>query len=70
MCLIARGKGTQERQPEQAREMQAAHTSYIQPVAGGTSATDQIASAKGLLDSGAITHGMRLGGVRASASIG
>ena len=54
--LIARGKGMQDRQLEQAREMQAAQASYIQSVAGSTSATDQIASAKGLLDSGAITQ--------------
>ena len=55
--LIARGKGMQERQLEQAREMQAAQTEYIQSVAGsGSSATDQIASAKSLLDSGAITQ--------------
>lgn len=54
--LIARGKGMQERQLEQAREMQAAQATYIQSVAGSTSATEQIASAKGLLDSGAITQ--------------
>jgi hypothetical protein len=54
--VIARGKGMQERQLEQAKEMQAAQTDYIKSVAGSTSATDQIASAKGLLDSGAITQ--------------
>jgi len=54
--VIARGKGMQERQLEQAREMQAAQASYIQSVAGGTTATEQIASAKSLLDSGAITQ--------------
>ena len=54
--LIARGKGMQERQLEQAREVQAAQASYIASVAGSTSATDQIASAKSLLDSGAITQ--------------
>jgi magnesium-transporting ATPase (P-type) len=54
--VIARGKGMQERQLEQAREMQAAQASYIQSVAGSTTATDQIASAKALLDSGAITQ--------------
>ncbi len=54
--IIARGKGMQERQLEQARDMQAAQTQYIQSVAGSTTATDQIASAKSLLDSGAITQ--------------
>jgi hypothetical protein len=55
--LIARGKGMQERQLEQARDMQAAQTEYIKSVAGsGGSAADQITSAKSLLDSGAITQ--------------
>ena len=53
--LIVRGKGMQERQLEQAKEMQAAQKEYIQSVAS-TSAADQIASAKQLLDSGAITQ--------------
>ena len=55
--LIARGRGMQERQLEQARAMQKAQTEYIQSVASGSapSPADQIASAKGLLDSGAIT---------------
>lgn len=55
--VIARGKGMQERQLEQAKEMQAAQAEYVRSVAGtGTSPADQIASAKGLLDSGAITQ--------------
>lgn len=56
--LIARGKGMQERQLEQARAMQRAQNEYIQSVAAGstTNPADQIASAKGLLDSGAITQ--------------
>ena len=55
--VIARGKGMQERQLEQAQDMQAAQAEYIKSVAaaGGTPA-DQISSAKGLLDSGAITQ--------------
>ncbi|WP_345801747.1 SHOCT domain-containing protein [Microbacterium sp. AZCO] len=58
--LIARGGGMQQRQLEQARAMQAAQAEYIQSVARPTgsasSATEQIASAKSLLDSGAITQ--------------
>ncbi|MDP2287590.1 MAG: SHOCT domain-containing protein [Actinomycetota bacterium] len=55
--LIARGKGMQERQIELAQQMQAAQASYIKSVAGAsTTATDQISSAKSLLDSGAITE--------------
>ena len=54
--VIARGKGMQERQLEQAKEMQAAQQSYIKSVAGSTTATDQISSAKTLLDQGAITQ--------------
>ena len=56
--LIARGHGMQQRQLEQAQEMNAAQTEYIRSVAGssGGSSTDQIASAKSLLDSGAITQ--------------
>ena len=56
--LIARGKGMQERQLEQAREMQAAQTEYIKSVAGSSAsdAAGQISSAKALLDSGAITQ--------------
>ena len=56
--LIARGHDMQQRQLEQAQEMHAAQTEYIRSVAGssGGSATDQIASAKSLLDSGAITQ--------------
>ncbi len=56
--VIARGKGMQERQLEQAREIQAAQTEYIKSVAGNPAAdaTGQITSAKALLDSGAITQ--------------
>lgn len=56
--LIARGKGMHERQLEQVKDMQRAQNEYIKSVAGSssTSATDQIASARGLLDSGAITQ--------------
>ena len=55
--LIARGHGMQERQFEQAREAQAAQAAYIQSVAAPSGgAASQIADAKGLLDSGAITQ--------------
>jgi Short C-terminal domain/Phospholipase_D-nuclease N-terminal len=55
--LIARGHGMHERQLEQAREVQAAQAAYIQSVAAPSGgAASQIADAKGLLDSGAITQ--------------
>ena len=55
--LIARGRGMQERQLEQAIQMQQAQADYIKSVATNSpTGADQIASAKGLLDSGAITQ--------------
>jgi hypothetical protein len=56
--LIAPGRGMQGRQLVQAIQMQRAQAEYIKSVAGNSStgASDQIASAKGLLDSGAITQ--------------
>jgi len=56
--LIARGKGMHERQVEQVQAMQHAQTEYIRSVTAKSApgATDQIASAKGLLDSGTITQ--------------
>lgn len=57
--LIARGGGMTERAIEQQKELQRQQREYIQamaPDAAGKSAADQIASAKGLLDSGAITQ--------------
>jgi hypothetical protein len=54
--VIARGKGMQERQLEQAKEMQQAQSEYIKSVAGSTSAPEQIASAKTLLDQGTISQ--------------
>ena len=56
--LIARGRGMAERAIESQQEMQRQQAEYIQAVAGssaGSSAADQIASAKALLDAGAIT---------------
>lgn len=54
--VIARGHGMQERQLEQDSQALAADQAYIKSVAGGTTAADQIASAKSLVDSGAITQ--------------
>ena len=54
--LIARGKGMTERSLAAAQAQKAATDQYIQTVAG-KSAADQIASAKALLDSGAISQG-------------
>lgn len=53
--LIARGRSMTERQINKAKELQTAQADYIKEVAGApTSPADQIASAKALLDSGAI----------------
>ena len=53
--LIARGRSMSERQMTAMAQQQAAQEQYIQQVAGtSTGAADQIASAKALLDSGAI----------------
>src|SRR5262245_47533327 len=56
--LIARGHGMHERQLEQARQVQAAQAEYIKSVAGSPSGdvSSQIATAKDLLDRGAITQ--------------
>jgi Short C-terminal domain/Phospholipase_D-nuclease N-terminal len=56
--LIARGRGMAERQSVDMQRAQAANEAYIRQVAGngsGSNPTDQIARAKNLLDSGAIT---------------
>ena len=54
--LIARGLGMGERQAGEMRRAQAASDQYIQSVAGRSNPAEQIASAKSLLDSGAITQ--------------
>ena len=54
--LIARGNGMAERSAKEATEVRAAQDAYIQQVAGGKSATEQIAHAAELLKSGAITQ--------------
>lgn len=53
--LIVRGRGMAERNAAAAVEMKAAQDSYIRDVAGSSPA-DQIARAKELLDSGAISQ--------------
>ena len=52
--LIVRGTGMAERSQRDAKQAQADADSYIRNVAG-TSPTDEIAKAKSLLDSGAIS---------------
>ncbi|MBK8462146.1 MAG: PLDc N-terminal domain-containing protein [Nigerium sp.] len=52
--LIVRGGGMGQRQAEQVAEARAATDQYIREVAAPSSATDEIAQAKQLLDSGAI----------------
>jgi len=54
--LIARGRSMTERQAKAMRDQQAAQEKYIQQVAGSAGPADQIANAKSLLDSGAITQ--------------
>jgi hypothetical protein len=56
--LIARGHGMHERQLEQMKAAQQAQNDYVRSVAGTSSrsAADEIASAKALLDSGAISQ--------------
>ena len=54
--LIARGQGMTKRGIEQAQEMREQQDAYIRATAGGSSAADDIAKAKTLLDSGAISQ--------------
>ena len=57
--LIARGGGMTQRAIEAQNEMRAQQEEYVRSVvasSGGGSSADQIASAKQLLDSGAITQ--------------
>ena len=53
--LVVRGRDMAERQAGSIREMRAQTDAHIREVAATASPTDQIASAKALLDSGAIT---------------
>ncbi len=54
--LIARGDGMSRRSMSQARSMQMAQDDYIRQTAASTSSVSDIATAKSLLDSGAITQ--------------
>lgn len=53
--LIARGRGMAERSQAQAQQFKSAQDDYIKSVAGA-SPSEEIAKAKALLDSGAITE--------------
>ena len=53
--LIARGQGMYERQADAMQQARASQEEYIRSVAAASPA-DQIAQAKGLLDSGAISQ--------------
>jgi ABC-type Fe3+ transport system permease subunit len=54
--LIAEGKGMAERNVKQAQQAQSQMDSYVRSVASSGSAAENIAKAKELLDSGAITQ--------------
>ncbi|WP_139415805.1 SHOCT domain-containing protein [Agromyces laixinhei] len=55
--LIARGKGMAERSQKEYKQAQAATDDYIRQAAGtAASPSDEIAKAKGLLDSGSINQ--------------
>jgi hypothetical protein len=54
--LIAEGTGMGERSMGRAQESQAQMDGYVRSVSGSSSATDQIAKGKELLDSGAISQ--------------
>ncbi|HET7802563.1 MAG TPA: SHOCT domain-containing protein [Humibacillus xanthopallidus] len=54
--LIARGNGMAKRQMRDATDAKQATDAYIQSVAKQSNPAEQIATAKGLLDSGAISQ--------------
>ena len=53
---ITNGQGMAERAYESAQQQQQQFDSYVRDVAGSSNSADEIAKAKGLLDSGAITQ--------------
>jgi hypothetical protein len=53
--VIARGRGMAERQIARIRQAQSDTDAYIKQVSGAKSSAQQIADAKALLDSGAVT---------------
>jgi hypothetical protein len=54
--LVARGSGMAQRQSASAAELRRAQDDYIRSVASGASPAEQVAQAKALLDSGAISQ--------------
>ena len=64
--LIAEGRAMGERNEKQARDAQAQMDAYVKSAAGSGGAADQIAKAKELLDSGAITQA-EYDGIKAKA---
>lgn len=54
--LVVRGAGMAERSVKDMESMRAAQEGYIRDVAGTTTPADQIAQAKQLLDSGALSQ--------------
>ena len=54
--LIARGRSMTERQQQALMEQERAQREYVKQVAGTAGPADQIANAKSLLDSGAISQ--------------
>ncbi len=55
LYILFRGRGMSERQIEAVKEARAETDAYVRSVAGSKSPTEQIAEAKSLLDSGAIS---------------
>ena len=53
--LIAKGGGMAERQTRDREQLMSQQEAYIREVAGQTTPADQVAQAKAMLDSGAIT---------------